>query len=229
MNNIKLICFDLDDTLWPCMPTIHYAEDIYYQWLKQFKPAITDKYSPTALREKRRLLRDRTPTLGHDMSKLRIHSLYELADEFNDDKDWVMGAFEAFYQARQQVSFFEDVEPVLKKIKPHYQIAAATNGNADIYSTKLAGYFDVSVSAAEAGHSKPDPAMFTLLQQKTGFDADEILHVGDHPHDDIEGARRAGVPHIWLDRQITGWPLDKPEPANTARSLYDLLQILDID
>lgn len=229
MNNIKLICFDLDDTLWPCMPTIHYAEDIYYQWLKQFKPAITEKYSATDIREKRRELKERTPSLAHDMSKLRIHSLYELADEFNDDREWVMQAFDAFYQARQQVIFFEDVAPVLEKLKPLFQIAAVTNGNADIYTTELAAYFDVAVSAAEAGILKPDPAIFQLLQQKTGVEACSILHVGDHPRDDIEGASRAGIRNVWLDRQETGWSSTVVEPDYIAANLYQLLDILGLD
>jgi len=226
MNNIKLICFDLDDTLWPCMPTIHYAEDVYYQWLKTSKPAVTEKYSATDIRDKRRDLKQRTPSLAHDMSKLRIHSLYELADEFNDDKDWVIDAFDAFYQARQQVNFFEDVAPVLEKLKPLYQIAAVTNGNADIYTTELADFFDVAVSAAEAGKSKPDPAVFQLLQQKTGVEAGSILHVGDHPCDDIEGANRAGIRSVWLDRQQIGWSSTVVEPDYIAENLYQLLEIL---
>lgn len=229
MNDIKLICFDLDDTLWPCMRTIHRAEDIYYQWLQQFKPAITEKYTATEIREKRRELRERTPSLAHDMSKLRIHSLYELADEFNDGSDWVMEAFDAFYQARQQVSFFEDVAPVLERLNPLYRIAAVTNGNADIYTTELAGFFDVAVSAAEAGIMKPDPAIFELLQQKTGVAAGSILHVGDHPCDDIEGASRAGIRNVWLNRQQTDWSSTAVEPDYIVENLYQLLEILGLD
>ena len=229
MNNYKLICFDLDDTLWPCMPTIHYAEDIYYQWLQQYKPAITKKYSATDILEKRRNLRERTPSLVHDISKLRIQSLYELADEFNDDRAWVMDAFNTFYQARQQVNFFDDVAPVLEKLKPVFQIAAVTNGNADIYTTELADFFDVAVSAAEAGKSKPDPAVFQLLQQKTGVAADSILHVGDHPCDDIEGASRAGIRNVWLDRQQSGWSSTSVEPDYIAENLYQLLDILGLE
>lgn len=229
MNNIKLICFDLDDTLWPCRPTIHKAEAVYYQWLQDNKPVITDAYSPDQLREKRKQLRERIPELAHDMSKLRIHSLYELADEFGDGRDWINEAFDAFYQARQQVSFYDDVTPVLTKLKSHYQLATATNGNADISVTELASYFDFSVSASEAGLLKPDPAMFELLQQKSQLTAEAILHVGDHALDDIEGARRAGITNIWLDRNQQGWSHHHPEPDYIVTDLYQILDLLGLD
>lgn len=229
MNEIKLVCFDLDDTLWPCKPTIQFAEDVYYQWLKNNKPDITNAYTSTALREKRHLLRQRSPAIAHDMSKLRIHSLYELAEEFNDNNDWVEDAFDAFYQARQQVKFFDDVAPVLEKLRPHFKIAAITNGNADIYSTELADYFDVAVSAAEAGISKPDPSIFKLLLSKTSLPAEALLHVGDHPVDDIEGAYRAGIKNVWLDRQAAGWSSTALQPDHTAQNLYQLLDILGLE
>lgn len=229
MNQIKLICFDLDDTLWPCMPTIQYAENVYYQWLNIHKPKITALYTPDELRLKRKALQERTPDLGHDMSKLRIHSLYELADEFGYGHDWVDDAFEAFYQARQKIQFYDDVAPVLEKLKRHYQIAAATNGNADIYLTELAGLFDHAVSAIEAGVSKPDPAMFELLQQRSGLPAEAILHVGDHPVDDIEGARRAGIRHIWMDRQQQDWTHPADAPQHIARDMYQVLKLLGLD
>ncbi len=43
-SQVRIIAFDLDDTLWPCMPTINRAEDILYQWLARFYPRITEGY-----------------------------------------------------------------------------------------------------------------------------------------------------------------------------------------
>lgn len=228
MKNIKLVCFDLDDTLWPCMPTIYHAEDVYYQWLKTNRSRITDTYSLDQLREKRRLLRERTPELVHDISALRIHSLHELAEELDYSKEWIEDAFDAFYQARQQVNFFDDVAPVLEKLKPNYQIAAVTNGNADIYTTELSGYFDYAVSAADAGISKPDPAIFELLQKISGIPASAIVHVGDHQTDDIEGAKRAGIQNIWLNRHNEDWSKQEIEPDHTIQTLYEILPYFEL-
>ena len=52
---IKVLSFDLDDTLWPCYPTIKRAEKKLYQWLSENQPVITHQYSAEQLREKRTL------------------------------------------------------------------------------------------------------------------------------------------------------------------------------
>jgi len=228
-KNFKLVCFDLDDTLWPCLPTIQFAENVYYEWLKNNRPLITDTYSLTELRERRRLLGQHTPDLAHDMSALRIHSLHELADEFGYTNEWIYEAFDTFYQARQQVNFFDDVAPVLAKLKLEFQLAALTNGNADIYNTELGHYFDFAVSAAEAGVSKPDPAIFDFLQKKSGYLASDILYVGDHQTDDIEGAAGAGIHNVWINRDGENWSKERVKPDHTVQSLHDILIYLGME
>ena len=213
------------------MPTIHKAESIFYQWLVDNMPEVTSVYNQEELRLKRIALRDRSPDLSHDMSKLRVHSLIELADQFGFSHqggvdDWIAEAFDTFYQARQLVNPYDDVVPVLKSLRQHFVLATATNGNADITQTTLSGFFEHSVSAAEAGISKPHPAMFELLQQKTDFDAEQILHIGDHPHDDIQGAGSAGIRSIWLNRQQQAWPGGEYSPDFTISDLYQLRALL---
>jgi putative hydrolase of the HAD superfamily len=51
---------------------------------------------------------------------------------------------------------------------------------------------DVSVSCAEAGAAKPDPAIFGIALERLGVEPRRTLHVGDTPEDE-EGARAAGV------------------------------------
>lgn len=51
---------------------------------------------------------------------------------------------------------------------------------------------DVVVSSAEAGASKPDPAVFRLALERLGVRPERALHVGDSPADQ-EGARAAGM------------------------------------
>jgi len=83
----KLICFDLDDTLWPCMPTIYRAEQAIYDWMAEYKPAITESYSIEQLRDKRKALLQTRPELINDLSAARVVPLQLLANEFNDSND----------------------------------------------------------------------------------------------------------------------------------------------
>lgn len=222
-GDLKLICFDLDDTLWPCMPVIRHADDAIYNWLAQHKPQITNAYTQSQLREKRLALAASLPEQAHDLSVMRKLSLAELAAEFSDESDWINEAFEVFYLARQQVSFFDDVAPVLEQLRQDYQLAAVSNGNANIFLTPMAGYFDFAVSAAEAGAAKPEPAMFSQLQQKSGLRAEQMVHVGDHPVHDIEGAANAGIRSIWLNRERQAWSHPRLTPDYIIENLYELL------
>ncbi len=69
LNNIKLISFDLDDTLWPCHQTIHMAEARTYEWLQQYAPVITEHYTLDTMREKRMAWVKANPEFAHDLTR----------------------------------------------------------------------------------------------------------------------------------------------------------------
>jgi putative hydrolase of the HAD superfamily len=52
---------------------------------------------------------------------------------------------------------------------------------------------DVVVLPSDARAEKPDPAIFALALERLGIAAHAAVFVGDHPEEDIEGARRAGL------------------------------------
>ena len=56
----------------------------------------------------------------------------------------------------------------------------------------MADFIDFYSLSCEVGWIKPHPAHFTHAQDLAGVSGTEILHVGDHPLRDVEGARRAG-------------------------------------
>jgi len=218
----QLICFDLDDTLWPCMPTIQYAEKSIYDWLMKNKPQIASAYNVDQLREKRKQLLQQQPQLINDLSEARRVHLRQLATEFDDTDDWVETAFDVFYQARQKVSLFEDVIPVLSDLKKNYQLVALTNGNAHIDKTGLSELFDFQVSAADVQAAKPHPAMFIRAIQQAGVSPSQTLHVGDHPVHDIRGARNAGIEAVWMNRLNHPWDSLDTEPEFQFTDLFQL-------
>lgn len=226
MKTIQLICFDLDDTLWPCMPTIIKAEEALYQWLKDNKPDITRRYGISELRDKRIQLAKKNPHIKHNLTELRKASFRELASEFNDPMDWFDTAFNVFYEARQKIQFYDDVEDVLTQLSQRFTIASMTNGNADIYTTSLGSLFDYSISAEQVGVAKPDSRMFKALIDQSGIAAKNILYIGDHPVHDIEGAQRMGIPNVWLNREGVDWSHDCLTPAYTVNNLHEILSLL---
>ncbi|MEJ5170299.1 MAG: HAD-IA family hydrolase, partial [Fimbriimonadales bacterium] len=64
----------------------------------------------------------------------------------------------------------------------------------------LRGYFDCVLASLEVGVEKPDPGIFRAAERLLGLAPDQIVHIGDHPIDDYEGALRAGWHALLLDR-----------------------------
>ena len=225
-SKIKLLSFDLDDTLWPCKPTIMSAEHKLYNWLQQRVPEITDHYDIESLRTKRMAFMWQRQDLAHDMSALRIESLKALATEMKLTSGWVQEAFDVFYQARQQITLFDDVTPVLDVLQKDYRMIALTNGNASIDKTGVGHWFEFSVSAAEVGHQKPHPLFFEAVLDRAELDVSEILHIGDDPMRDIQGAFDAGIRSVWVNRTGQAWQAEDYQADHQIESLADLPEIL---
>ncbi len=64
----------------------------------------------------------------------------------------------------------------------------------------LTRYFEVIVVSAVVGATKPDRGIFRHALQRLGATPADALHVGDHPINDVAGARRCGLTALWLDR-----------------------------
>jgi len=225
-RTIKVLSFDLDDTLWPCKPTILRAEEKLYQWLTEHVPAITESYDIYQLRDKRRLLFNDHPELSCDLTRLRLKSFAMLAEEFSLSDDWINPAFEIFYEARQQVTLFDDVRPALDELIKKFRLVSLTNGNADTVKTGIDHWFEFSINSASVGKLKSEPDIYRQVQTRVNIDAGQMLHIGDDPVNDVSGAKQAGAHAIWLNREHKPWPLDSCEPDAVITSLQQLPSVL---
>jgi putative hydrolase of the HAD superfamily len=203
------------------------AEAELYQWMQSQIPEITRQHDMEALRSKRLEFLKQRPDLAHDMSKLRIESLQALAEEMNLSNDWIIDAFEVFYEARQKISLYDDVAPALDILQQDYRLVAVTNGNADIEKTGVAHWFEFSVSAAEVGHLKPHPEFFEIVLARAGVTAAETLHIGDDQHRDIFAASQAGIRNIWVNRGDQPWQHAECEADVHIRSLSELPRVVE--
>jgi len=226
-DDIDIIVFDLDDTLWPCMPTIHYAEKVLYQWLAQNFPRITDRHNPEEMIESRKQFMLRDERFAIDLSLLRYEFLQQLAREVDyDAKDVSEAGFDIFYEARQQVEFYEDVLPCLERLHKCYRLGAITNGNANIGRVGLGHLIEHSVSASELKIAKPDKIIFHYLVERFGVSANRVLYVGDHPEIDVIGSLDAGLQAIWINRENNAWPEHLTKPDYQIANLHELELLL---
>lgn len=99
---------------------------------------------------------------------------------------------------------FDDVEPTLGALQ-HLPLAIVTNGFSDLQRSKmqlsgLESHFAVVVISSECGIGKPDERLFRIALEALGVTAAEAVMVGDSHARDIDGALRAGMRAVWLDR-----------------------------
>lgn len=202
----RLITFDLDDTLWPCAPVIQAAEQVLYDWLNRHAPAVTAQHDIASLREHRLAVAKACPELAHDLTALRLSQLRLLLREFGHDPALAQAGSDVFRAARNRVTPYPDVRPVLERLRPHHVLVSVTNGNAQVEHTPLAGCFDHVLNAADVGAAKPDPAMLVAACELAGVAPGEALHVGDDPTRDVVPARTIGMATVWLNRDAGRWP-----------------------
>jgi FMN hydrolase / 5-amino-6-(5-phospho-D-ribitylamino)uracil phosphatase len=227
LNQINVIAFDLDDTLWPCMPTIRRAEETLYQWLAQYYPRITDGFDTEEIVAYRREFTARDQRYAIDMTGMRrdfLHHLGEMHDY--DGKRVAQDGFEVFFEARQQVEFYEDVLPCLRRLKRRFRLGTISNGNASVEHVGLGELIEHAVSASDLMVAKPDPLIYRHLAQRFDVRPEEILYVGDHPHYDVIGSIDAGYQAVWINREAITWPEQFPRPDHQVSDLHQLEVLL---
>jgi len=225
---IKLITFDLDDTLWPCMPVIQHAENTLHDWLYEHAPELAKQHSVESLREHRRSLARQHPDIAYNLTLTRKMSLQMLLIQFGYDKELAQPAIDIFRNARNQVEPFEDVIPALEELGKRYYLIAVTNGNVELSKTPVSDHFRHALTAESVGAAKPDPAIFTEAMKLAHTTPEETLHIGDDPETDIEAARQIGLHSIWMNRYQQSWPENIKPAITEVDNLYSVISHLSV-
>ena len=199
---IRLVTFDLDDTLWKTGPIIQRAERQMLHWITQREVSFHETYSTKSASFMREVVKER-PEIAHDVTAIRLATLARTFETVGKSSEQASSlaqeAFDVFQLWRNKVELFDGAVEVLEHLKGRYLLASLTNGNAEVDKTPLANSFDLDLSAASVGAKKPDPRMFVAAMNAFNVTPDETVHVGDHPIDDMEGARDAGLRAIQID------------------------------
>jgi 2-haloalkanoic acid dehalogenase type II len=222
---IKVITFDLDNTLWDVEPVILRAEDAQRSWLLQHRPGAIEAFTHESLWELKKSVWKRHPELAHQISKIRIQFLYELitAAGYNEHaaRTGAEQAFKVFLDIRHDVVLYEEALAVLEELAKRYTLGALTNGNADIYKTDAGEYFDFAFLAEDVNASKPAPDMFHAAIERSGVNPEQIVHVGDNPKHDVLGAQDVGMRTVWMNSQNETWN-EETKPDGEIHNLKQL-------
>ena len=214
-KQIRMITFDLDDTLWDNVPTITKAEIETRKWIENKVGKIDwgDLNDFLNLREE---LIKKDESIKWDISKLRKEIFRRKLAHITPEKyrnKLVEDAFAVFISRRHEVKLFDGVEIALKQLSKNFLLGVLTNGNADIFRFNIGKYFSFSVSSLEAKNSKPNRAHFDkAIEIMENIKFDEILHIGDHQVNDILAAYDLGIESLWFNNNESTWDQNFPKP-----------------
>jgi len=224
MSRIAVVTFDLDNTLWDVDAVIRTAERVTRQWFDTHVPELNATLTPADLQAIRQQLVIERPDLAHDLSRIRRavfeQAILRVGRGAAESKRLADEAFRLFLDERHKVSFFDDALDVLDRLARRHQLGALTNGNADIGRLGLDRFFRFAFSAADVGAAKPAPQMFRAALAHADVAEHRMIHIGDNPLDDIQGAADLGIGTIWvnLDQRSAA----SPPATRTVHRLRDI-------
>lgn len=226
---IKLITFDLDNTLWHTDPVIIRAEEAQWQSIIQLCPNAISLFTPALLKNLKLETIEKNPHLRHKLSALRQTFLIQLFIQCGISKQqaehFSQQVFCDFLAVRNQVELFPGALNLLTALQKRYHVIALTNGNADLKKIGLDHLFNAHFHAENVKRPKPHNDMFLAALKHAKVSSDESLHIGDHPEQDIDAANRMGFKTVWANLLGQTWP------KNVNRADYNIThldQLIDL-
>ncbi|WP_158613089.1 HAD family hydrolase [Nocardiopsis sp. Huas11] len=232
-TSIRAISFDGDQTLWDFRAAMRRALAEAARFLDE--RGLRREGGPVSadwLAELRDEVAGEPRFARSTMEEIRLASFERavLRCDGHDGDDGGRSLVTDVYEAYMSLRFsamkpYDEVPAVLDRLRGSHPLVLVTNGNSDPARVGLGDHFTHQVVAAECGLFKPDPEIYAHTAALLGLPPESILHVGDHPDEDVAAAGRAGMRTVYLNR--AGRPLPPGRRADAEMStLAGLLDLL---
>lgn len=192
-QSIKLVSFDLDDTLYDNKPVIVAAESACHDFLQQqfLRQSVSFDYA-VFQQIRRRLLTSDDPKM-ENMSFFRQQALLEFCQALDHKEQIVEQAFKVFIKVRCEVAIPPVIMRMVQCLAENFQLASITNGNCDVTQLAIANYFSKNYSPVNGYRAKPHPQMVSTAIKDFDLLPQQVLHVGDSKSKDGLAAKRANT------------------------------------
>jgi putative hydrolase of the HAD superfamily len=141
------------------------------------------------------------------------------------DADFLAWKISELWWDYADLQFHPDALDTLTQLKvKQVKMGIVTNGLKEDYERVLqklgaASHFDVTVGADSCSKAKPNSRIFLHAVEKLRLEPGEVLFVGDSMEKDYEGARKAGLQSLLLDREGKA-----SKNVDSIRSLTEVLR-----
>lgn len=227
---IKLITFDLDNTLWHTDPVIVKAEQVQWLWIEKLSPSAKDFFNHKILQQLKVKTAEQNPELRHKLSQLRLEFLKQVFIICGEPQEqaelFAQRTFEEFLHVRNQVELFPGAVELLENLQGGYQVIALSNGNSDLSRIGLDHLFNAHFHAENVAKPKPHNDMFLAALAHAQVSAEECMHIGDHPQQDVEAAKALGCTTVWANILQQSWPESVQAADHEISQLDQVLALL---
>lgn len=211
---IRAVFFDAADTLFHVNGSV---AEIYLQHAVQFGFQGT----PTSLTSIRqafsRAFRDAPPPVfaATEPAQIKqserlwwfdiVHNVFYRVGMFERFDDFFDRVFEVFADPRSWKLFPDTVSTLTRLREQEIELGIISNFDSRLFTVMrglgIAEAFATVTISSLAHAAKPSPKIFQLALDKHALDPEEAMYVGDSLRDDVEGATKAGLHAVLLDRQ----------------------------
>lgn len=234
---IKSLLFDYGGTL--DVPARHWAK-VLWEAYQAYEVPITEEQFREAYVFAERYLATHPVIEPLDNFNVLLHKKVELETEelvrlshwrVKETKRANLSESIAAYCNDKVIAGLDTTKEVLEQLSERYKLVIVSNFYCNLRTVMadygLLPYFDHIVESAVVGVRKPDPAIWQLGVEASGFSAEACCAIGDSYSKDIAPANSIGCSTIWIKGE--SW---KPETrtenvaTHTISKLQDLLPIL---
>jgi FMN hydrolase / 5-amino-6-(5-phospho-D-ribitylamino)uracil phosphatase len=234
---IEALVFDGDQTLWDFERVMRAALIAIVGELRAACPGtFTDALRWEDLERDRAVVGAEWEGVEYNLARLRVlgfaRTLERLrAAEGGDDSGdgaLVLELSDSYFAHRDRdPALFPDTLPSLEALHGRYRLGLLSNGSRLPEKVGLGHFFESVVFAQDHGVAKPDKGIFEIVERLFGVEPDACVLVGDHPVNDVVGAKRAGWRAVWIDRDGSGAfevdeHLERTQPDAVIASLREL-------
>lgn len=134
-----------------------------------------------------------------------VHNVWYRVGMFEQFDAYFEDVFEAF-GGPAYWTLYPETLGVLKGLKEQgYELGIVSNFDSRLFNVLrglgIADVFDTVTISSLAHAAKPAPKIFQSALDKHAMDPDDAVHVGDSRRDDVEGARKAGMQAVLIERE----------------------------
>ena len=233
---IRVVFFDAADTLFHVKESV---AEIYLRHAVEFGFEGTPESLPAIKLAFGRAFREAPPPIfaAEDPAKIKhserlwwfdiVHNVFYRVGMFERFDDFFDRVFRVFEEPESWQLFPETARTLAALKARGMELGIISNFDSRLFSVLrglgLAETFDTVTISSLALAAKPAPKIFQLALDKHAVDPEEALHIGDSLRDDVEGARKAGLHAVLLDREGT----QSGAPSPSIRHLDELLPLID--